>query len=58
MKEEKRDYVSIVIVSTVRGINVVRINYSTLDCEEEQDLDIEETTPVIYFHALAEIGTP
>jgi hypothetical protein len=30
MKEEKRDYVSIVTASTIRGISVVRINHSTL----------------------------
>jgi hypothetical protein len=29
MKEEKNDYVSNVIESIVRGINVVRINYFT-----------------------------
>jgi hypothetical protein len=29
MKEEKRDYVSILIVSIVRGISTVKINYST-----------------------------
>jgi hypothetical protein len=29
MKEEKRDYVSIVTTSTLRGINAMRRNYST-----------------------------
>jgi hypothetical protein len=29
MKEEQRDYVSIVIASIIRGINAVRRKYST-----------------------------
>jgi hypothetical protein len=30
VKEEKRDYLSIVTISIVRVISVVRINYSTM----------------------------
>jgi hypothetical protein len=36
MKEEKRDYVSIVTTSTVKGINVVRRNYSTLTVKRKK----------------------
>jgi hypothetical protein len=51
--------------STVRGINGENKLFY-IDCEEEedqelepsQDLDLEETTPTISCHALADISTP
>ena len=54
------------MTSTVGGINVVRKKSFYIDCEEEedqelepsQDMDLEETTPTIYCHALVGIGTP
>jgi hypothetical protein len=36
MKEEQRDYVSTVIASIVRGINVVRGNDSTCDVKRNK----------------------
>jgi hypothetical protein len=41
MKEEQRDYVSIVTTSTVRGINVGEKNLFYIDCEEEEDQELE-----------------
>ena len=41
MKEEKRVYASIVIASTVKDISVVRRNYSTWDCEEDEEKEQE-----------------
>jgi hypothetical protein len=66
MKEEKRDYISIVIESTIRGIKCSENKLFYIGCEEEedqelepsQDIYIEDTTPTISCHALAGINTP
>ena len=65
MKEEQKNYFSIVIESKVRGINVARRKFY-IDYEEEEDqelepsqyLDLEETTPNISCHTFADTNTP
>jgi len=37
----EKDYVLIVIATMERGIRVVRRNYSTYDCKEEEEQELE-----------------
>jgi hypothetical protein len=66
MKEEKRDYVSIVTTSTSKGHKCGEKKLFYIDCEEEEEQELEpsqdpepkETTPTISCHALVGISTP
>jgi hypothetical protein len=66
MKEEQRDYVSIVTAKYNKGHKCSENKLFYIDYEEEEDqelepskdLYLEDTTPTISCHALVDISTP